>query len=194
MLNWLVSDHKTKQFSFKCSGCGKTHRGAPSFSFSRPAETCKIPKSEFDDRVYLTKDLCSIDNTSFYIRGTLKVPIIDSDESFVWGLWVKQSEESFHRYLDSYGRDQSGQHSYGWLPADFYTNREWRSRATDNGVLKTDVHWCSPGNHPEIEIFKSENHPLAQDQREGISWDRAVELTMNTMHPAATDQSLTRAS
>ena len=193
MLNWLVSDHKTKQFSFKCSSCGKTHRGAPSFSFSRPAETCTIPKAEFDKRVYLTKDLCSIDNRSFYIRGTLRVPIIDSDESFVWGLWVKQSEESFHRYLESYGRDQTGEHSYGWLPADFYTDRKWRARHTDS-VLKTDVHWVGPGKRPQIRIFENENHPLAKDQREGISWDRAVELTMKTMHPADADQRRTRAS
>ncbi len=182
MLNWLISDNKTKEFSFKCSGCGKTHRGAPSFSFSRPAETCTIPKTEYDRRVYLTKDLCSIDESSFYIRGKLNIPIRDSDEYFHWGVWVKQTRESFYRYLESYGRDQTGDHSYGWLSADFYLDKRWRARHTDR-MLKSDVHWGGAGQQPEIFIFESEDHPLAYDQRNGISWDHAVELTMNTIHP-----------
>lgn len=182
MLNWLVSDQKQKKFSFKCTGCGKVHRGAPSFSFEKPNAAQLIPEDEFNDRVYLTPDLCVIDMKDHYIRGNLKVPIHESDEAFEWRVWVKQTKESFHRYVESYGRDQSGEHSYGWLPVDFraYTNLEAAEKAP---ILKTNLHWGPSGKRPDIIIFEEETHPLARCQREGIDWDHAVELSMKTMHP-----------
>ncbi|WP_428651518.1 DUF2199 domain-containing protein [Roseibium sp.] len=171
-----IDGHK-KTFSFKCSCCGKVHEGGPSFAYNEPWHTYSIPEKERARRVRLDSDLCILDDEFFFIRVTLEVPIKETNDSFLWGLWVSQSKESFDRYAETFDEDQTGDSSFGWLAV---TLPGYVGESGEIVSLPTNVAWGK--ERPRIEIHNDQDHPLAVDQREGISWDRAVELALRLTH------------
>jgi len=173
-------DDKAKSFEFKCDCCSEIHRGSPSFAYDKPVFYFDVPEEEREDRTFLTSDLCVIDDKIFLIRAILEIPIHGVEEPFTWGIWVSQSEENFLRYQDTYDDDQSGITTFGWLAATMpgYNERDEEGLLVN---LKTNVMWQAPGDRPIVELQDCD-HPLYRDQRDGISWERAVELAQLTMH------------
>jgi hypothetical protein len=51
----------------------------------------------------------------------------------------------------------------------------------DTVQLKTNVHTRAVGRRPFIEL-EATDHPLAVEQREGITWDRVVEISEIVLH------------
>lgn len=176
---WFTIGNKPKQFSFECNCCGEVHTGGPSFAADMPHEAFTIPPDEFNERVKLNSDLCVVDGNSFYIRATLSIPIQNSSEDFLWGVWVTQSEESFRRYVETFDSDQLNDESFGWLPITFagYANSGGGIQST-----KTCVYWGKPEDRPSVVFHDDETYPMAVDQRNGIKWERAIELAMLIMH------------
>jgi hypothetical protein len=176
---------KQKTYSYTCGCCGENFSGSPSFGMSRPPFVFNVPEAEYEARVQLDDDLCLVraggnqDADLYAIRVTLDIPIHDMEEPFNWGVWVTQSEDSFFKHVGSYGADQSGEISFGWLPVTMPPYQ--RNRLGDPiESLACDVLWQSKGQRPVIVLHESD-HPLYLDQRDGISWDRAVEIARNQM-------------
>lgn len=177
-----------KTFEFRCASCGRIHRGSPSFGYDKPAYNFDVPEAERDARVKVTKDICEIwppageeGDTYYFIRGLLEVPITGVDEPFLWGVWVTQSEESFRRYFETFGQNQSGDGSFGWLAVVMPGYKRTKpGEALEH--LKCDVEWQGGDQRPLIQVQECD-HPLYRDQRDGISWERAIELAMLMMHP-----------
>jgi len=48
--------------------------------------------------------------------------------------------------------------------------------------LETNVHWCEPGVRAFVEL-EPNDHPLAVEQREGITVERVMELAADIAHP-----------
>jgi hypothetical protein len=177
-----------RTFEFKCIECGAIHRGSPSFGFDKPSSYYDVPEPERDTRIMLTKDTCFIvpaaDNEGgqihYFLRGLLEVPIVGATEPFLWGVWVTQSEDSFMKYLETFDHDQSGTSSFGWLPVAWAAYKRTRpGEYLEN--LRCSVHWQKKGKRPLIEVQECD-HPLYFDQRDGISWDRAIEIARTVMH------------
>jgi hypothetical protein len=168
-----------KQFSYLCSECGEIHKGSPSFSFKFPTYFFDVPDAEREERVFVSDDICHIRPAKdddgedvFCIRIVLEVPIKGVDDPFTWGVWVTQSKENFDKYVETFGQDQSTFGSFGWLAVNmpFYN----RSDAGAHLVhLECDVQWGTKGQRPKAVLWESA-HPLSVDQREGISWKKAI--------------------
>ena len=189
MLQIFSRKDRSRRFSYRCACCGEVHSGSPTVGYKRPNHYFTVPEGDRDDRVTIDDDLCEIrppaDNlelgTSFFIRTTLDVPIHGADEPFSWGVWVSQSEQSFCRYVDTFDDDQSGMGSFGWLVASM----PGYGRLDENGGIESvacDVVWKGDGQRPTLEVHECD-HPLFVDQRDGISWERAVELAQQALHP-----------
>jgi len=171
-----------KQFRYKCAECGKWHSGSPSFSYQYPVYYFDVPEDERDRRVQVTDDLCQIEPASddadgaviYCIRVALDITIIGLDNPFTWGVWVTQSQESFARYVDTFDEDQSAEQSFGWLAVNmpFYNDAGPDEYLTS---LECEVNWGPQGQRPTAHLWECD-HPLAVDQRNGISWDKAVEI------------------
>lgn len=159
-------------FTFKCSSCGETHEGAPSFSFTSPIQYTELTDAEKAD-AHLGADLCYIGEERF-IRVCLEVPIVGIEQPFIWGVWVSLSQPNFERYRDTYDQPVESDEYFGWfcnrLP--FYPN-------TLN--LKTLVHPRTGGIRPWLEVEET-NHPLSIDFCEGITIARAQEIAEYAMH------------
>lgn len=157
-------------FSFKCSSCGETHEGMPTFGAKAPLSFFEIPENERDQRCDLGTDDCVIDESQFFVRGCIDIPVHGHDEPFTWGVWVSLSRDShlvWVKQFDEARRSHIGPF-FGWLNA-------WLKPYPDTVNLKTRVHLRDDGIRPYIELEPTE-HPLAVEQRKGISVERVAEI------------------
>jgi len=141
-----------------------------SYSVKAPSAVAAIPEAELDRRIVFTLDQCAIDHKAFYIRGRIPIPVIGGDEPFIWGVWAQVGEPDFARANRMWrveGRE--GEPPFvGWLntPIPIYPstlNLELR-------VLTQVV-----GRRPHFELTDA-SHPLAIEQRNGITMDRVREI------------------
>jgi hypothetical protein len=163
-------------FRFKCAGCEEWHEGMPSFGADAPLYYYSIPEAERASRCDLTPDTCVVDDSSFFVRGCIEIPVHGAAEPFIWGVWVSLSQEHFETFkvlLDQPSRAGHGPY-FGWLSA-------WLQTYPDTENLKTRVHLRDDGIRPYIELEPTD-HPLALEQREGISVERVAELYTAYMH------------
>ena len=144
-----------------------------SYKAAAPWRQLVEDESQFDARVALTDDLCVVDKEHFFIRGNIEIPVTDRGgeptDTFVWSVWCSLSRKSFDRVLERWedpDRDQSPA-NFGWLSSEL-------PYAETTMNLKTLVHQRKPGEVPTIELEPT-NHPLAVEQREGISLARVEE-------------------
>ncbi|WP_435609536.1 DUF2199 domain-containing protein [Streptomyces sp. C10-9-1] len=131
------------------------------------------------DDCLLSSDQCVIQAQHYFVKGLIEIPVIGSDEVFSWGAWVTLSRESFSRAADVW--DTPGRESekpyFGWLTTDLPVY----SPTTLN--LKTNVHTRPIGQRPFIELEPTD-HPLALEQRTGITQDRVREIATALLHPS----------
>lgn len=163
-------------FEFLCSCCGAVHRGMPAFGADAPLNYYAVPREDRATRCALSTDSCIIDDQSYFVRGCIEIPVQGEDEPFSWGVWVSLSEASFKQWLELYPEERRSHVGpfFGWLNAYLKPYPETMD-------LKTRVHLRDGGIRPFIELQPTD-HPLAVEQREGISAARVEELYMLMMH------------
>jgi hypothetical protein len=154
--------------TYRCGTCGKRHDGLPDVGSDRPLPWYEIPKDERESRAVATPDTCIIDNEHFFIRGVVEIPLVGKPDRFGFGVWVSQKRENFERYRNE-PESTEIRPSFGWL----CTRIAFYSR--DTYLLKTKAHFRAGGLRPAIELEPTD-HPLAVDQREGITLDKAWDI------------------
>lgn len=154
--------------SYQCTVCGELHEGLPDIGADKPDYWWNVPDEEREQRVELTPDTCVIDGEEFFIRGIIHIPVHGRREDFGFGVWVSQKEENFHTYVKNFDSADIGPF-FGWLSTRLACYDE------DTLSLKTMAHFRGGGRRPSIELEPTE-HPLAVDQRDGITLERAWEI------------------
>ena len=124
-----------------------------------------MPEAEREERVFL------IDEYRFFVRGCLEIPVHGGCEPFIWGVWVSVSEDAFYEFQDLIGVDARSQHG----PFEGQLCSPPRPYP-DSTNLKAVVRLRDHGIGPLVEVEAS-NHPLALEQRNGISQERVAEIT-----------------
>jgi hypothetical protein len=148
----------------------------PTFAADAPLYFYRIPEEEREARCVLQSDTCVIDGKLFFVRGCIEIPVDGANEPFIWGAWVSlgaQSFEDFVACVDTPKRAHIGPF-FGWLSAELpvYPN-------TEN--LKTRIHLRDDGIRPYIELEPTD-HPLAVEQRSGITADRVADIYVHYEH------------
>lgn len=173
--------------TWKCNLCDQWHTELPfAYGPSHPDLYFDLPKEERDERVEVDQDFCVIDGKHFFVRGRLEIPVIDSDEVFAWDVWVSQSETNFKRtikLMNTEGRE-SEEPYFGWLSNNLHLY-------PDTTILKVHVHTKPVGIVPIIELEPTE-HPLAVEQRNGITLARVKEIAALILHPDSTPSNNTK--
>jgi hypothetical protein len=169
----------TVDFEFQCRTCGQIHKGMPTLGWDYPISVLDVPPEERDKRVDLGSDDCVIDNKWFFVRGCIEIPVIGLDEPFIWGTWVSLSEKSYNRFVELFemkGRENEPPF-FGWLnhTPPGYPFQE---------LYKTMVHLRPIPTRPLIELEPTD-HPLAVEQRNGITTERLKEIVEIAMHNKA---------
>lgn len=151
------------------------HRISFCFGPLEPFSYAAIPETERRSRARLNSDLCIIDNTNFFIRGCLDIPIVNTKGVFRWLVWASVSGKSFDLMLEHWekaGRETDPPY-FGWLNTRL-------PHYPDTLNLKVNVHTRPVGERPQVEVEPT-NHPLAIEQRSGISRSRAQGLANLTL-------------
>ena len=163
---------------WKSNLCDEWHTDLPfAYGPNYPDLYFDIPEEERAKRIEVDKDFCVIDGKHYFVRGRLEIPVIDSDTVFAWDVWVSQSEANFKRALElknTKGRE-SEQPYFGWLSNNLHLY-------PDTTNLKTHIHTQPVGFVPTIEMEPTD-HPLAVEQREGITLKRVKEIAALILHP-----------
>jgi hypothetical protein len=167
------------EFQFKCATCDEVHVGMPSFAVNEPSHFWSVPEAERVARCDLASDVARIDE-HFFVRGCLDIPVDGTHDVFTWGVWVSLSAASAEQFLASYDTAERSHIGpfLGWLNTSLAPYPETLN-------LKTHVHLRNNGSRPFIELEPTD-HPLAIEQRAGISQHRVGELYSHIM-AAATD-------
>jgi hypothetical protein len=165
------------EFEFKCATCGEVHKGIPTFGADYPMTVLQIPESEREAKVELGSDDCVIDEQDFYIRGCIEIPVHGHDDPFIWGTWVSLSEDSFSKFIEYFSQSKRSHAGpfFGWHCCDFLPYDETCVN------LKTHAHLGDDGIRLFIELEPTD-HPLAIEQRDGISERRLIEIYQTVMH------------
>lgn len=167
--------------SFRCSRCRQVHLGLPlSYNTPAPVYVLDLTETERRERVRLSEDLCEFRDEQgwhYFINGLIQIPLLDGPEPyFSWGVWVSLSDTNYERTLQQWqqpGRE-SEPPSFGWLSTALPYDP-----STIN--LKTNVHMQPVGERPLIELEPT-NHPLAVEQRDGITRERVREIAEQVLH------------
>ena len=160
---------------FTCGQCGSRHDDLP-MAYGAEAPAFWSPDLADDPRSDLGTDQCVIDGEHFFVRGIIPLPVLDTDTAFEWGAWVSVSRASMDHITevrDTEGREH-GDPYFGWLSTELPTYP-----STLN--LKTNLHTRPVGLRPVIELEPTE-HPLAVEQRSGITMARVQEFAELLLH------------
>jgi hypothetical protein len=162
---------------FKCGKCDAWHDGPPlHYGAAAPMHYYLIPEPEREKRCELTSDVCMVDEEHFYIVGNVDIPVIGSDETFSWDVWVSLSKASMQRVMELW--ETPGRESEPPYFGRFGTELPGYPQTLS---LKTHVHTRKVGRRPFIELEPTD-HPLAVEQRTGITWERVQQIAEQVMH------------
>jgi hypothetical protein len=167
--------------SYKCILCGNEHdEDLFDVSSTKPDVYFAIPESERESRIHLTDDTCVVDHGLFLIRGIIEIPIIDTEATFAFGMWATQSWDHFDAY-QSFPESSNIGPFPGQLEGYLRCYEPHQTRG-----LRVTVIFPGGGLRPKF-ILVDPDHPLAQDQRNGISIERALWIQHQYSDPPTND-------
>lgn len=167
-----------KSSTYFCSCCSKQHDGPP-LSYGTFAPAYWHPDLENQPGSVLGDEQCVVGGTDFFVRGRLVLPIVDADEEFDWGVWVSVSRSNFDRLTEMWDNPDRAEEPpyFGWLATELPLYQP----TTLN--LKINLHTQPVGIRPVIELEPTD-HPLAVEQRSGITFARVRAIAEQLLHPA----------
>lgn len=162
---------------FTCRACGQFHDELPlRFGPPAPALWYTIPEDEREERCLLSSDQCVVDRQRFFMVGNLELPIVGSTEKFSWDAWVELNQADFERACDLWdapGRESEPPYSgtLATLLPDY----------PETVNLNVSIQTRPVGLRPFIEV-RTLDHPLAAEQRQGITLDRVQRFSEIILH------------
>jgi hypothetical protein len=162
---------------FVCSRCGSHHQELP-LNYSTMAPDIWDEGLSGDPESMLSLDHCVVTGEFFFIKGLIEIPVIDTGETFRWGVWASVRREDFIRNMqlwESPGREYEEPYR-GTLATglDHYTPSTYQ--------LRVDVHTRPVGIRPIVAV-RDYSHPLSAEQRKGMTRRRAQCIAETVLHP-----------
>jgi hypothetical protein len=162
---------------YTCGSCGAYHPELPfSYFVPLPDSILAVPEAERDSRCMILDEVCVIDDEHFFMRGNIQIPVHGQEARFSWTVWTSLSRGNFERALRLWDTPERANEPpyFGWL-----NNRLPPYPNTQS--LATHVHTQPVGVRPFVELEPTD-HPLAVEQREGITMARVQEIASIMLH------------
>lgn len=150
--------------SFTCSTCGQVHPGLPTdYGFRLPDEVHALAYLERYARSRSNADLCTLDESRYFIRGIILVPLKEMDDNFCWGIWAEVDKATHDHYVAGFNGDSIlGTTGKGALANTIPGYSE------TNG-LEVQIEFQDENGRPRYLFLASAAHALAHEQHGGIS-------------------------
>jgi len=165
---------------YKCSGCGQVHEGIPHVVCKAPCYYDGASPEDREKNFKLTSDTCVMkegDDTHYFVRAAMLMPIRGTDVQFGWGIWVSLSEKNFNRYLALRTDEEIAAEPayFGWFANNIGEDYPDATR------LKCRVD-LQPGNKRPLVTLEPTEHPLSREQREGMSVEQVAKILSSLEH------------
>jgi hypothetical protein len=159
--------------SFICETCGESHAGSPTDTgYTLPDDVWSIPEAERASQAKWTSDLCQM-GERYFIRCLLRLPFIDRESYYGWGVWAEVDWATFKRYLDVYDSDATNEPvEHARLANDIPTYDSTRG-------LPISVQFGTSTARPTISFSDDQLHKLAIESRTGLSEIRYHEILVS---------------
>jgi hypothetical protein len=167
-----------------CPRCGQVHDiGDLEPSFRRPDPFVAIPRAEREFRTLDGNDHCAIRDAAdtqrrYFLRVLLPIPVEGREVPCSWGIWAEVSPEDYKRAMDLWRDPRQGEEPPfpGRLANTCPGYRETQG-------LPGTVQLISPESIPHFHFLAEVDHPLAVEQRQGVSPTRVLEWLLPWIHP-----------
>jgi hypothetical protein len=164
--------------TYQCHACGQLHDGPPTaYGADAPIYWYGLEEPERSRRFDLGTDTAVLDDGHFFIRGQIELPILGKKDPFAWSVWITMGRDSFAlamRYWDVPGRENILEPVVGFISTALPVY-------PDTVNLKGRIHTRPVGTRPSIELEPTD-HPLAVEQRTGITWRRVEDIAVAVLH------------
>ena len=172
-------DPRWERFSanWTCANCEEPHQGIFDLAFFAPAawpgEALYEENRELrTEGNFLSEDFCVVGGEHYFVRCVFELPLVGTDGRFGFGVWSTLSRENFDIYVDGFDEGMQG-HLGPWF--GWFSNR--LPGYPDTFGLKVYVQPNDRRHRPKLSLIReSVGHPLADEQRTGITFDRLREL------------------
>jgi hypothetical protein len=159
-----------------CPTCGGVHRGVFDLACGKPdpfpeTDAYSPNAAVLTSSRFLSEDFCVLDGEQHFVRCILQLPIVGAaDERFAYGVWARLAKADFVRYTESFDQGQQGGLGPwpGWL-----SNR--LVGYLDSLGLTCRVQPRNGRQRPTVALQPGD-HPLVAEQRDGITFDRLLEI------------------
>jgi hypothetical protein len=159
---------------WRCAGCERVHHGLFDLGMDHPDPWPGDAAPESNEQVtrgtdVLTEDFC-ISDGSFFVRAVLPIPLVGTSETFAYGTWSTLSEKNFWAYVETFDSGEQGGLGpwFGWFAHRL-------KGYPDTANLRCRVHPRPRRQRPRIELEPTD-HPLSVESREGIGFDRLLDI------------------
>ncbi|MEZ5926780.1 MAG: DUF2199 domain-containing protein [Hyphomicrobiaceae bacterium] len=165
---------KAPSIRYRCGSCSKLHQGLPELTFSSPHPYARLPEAERAARARLGSDLCVIDETRFFLRAVLQLPIAGYDDRFGFGVWAEVGATDFRTYFQNF--DNTRNSHLGPFEGKLANALPG---FPETGGLNCEVHLQDGGRRPVLALGPA-SHPLSVAHVEGLAIDRAIEIVRDS--------------
>ena len=167
----------------QCGTCGGEHdlsEMEPSYTY--PDAYLAVPEEERDHRAVIGSDECRVQtgpdtDPRYFLRVLLPIPVRGEHEACAWGVWAEVSESAFERTRELW--DDPGQYDEPPFAATLANALTCYSATLG---LPGEVTLGGPEIVPTFVLANQLDHPLAQEQRDGVHPERVVEWLFAHLH------------
>lgn len=134
-----------------------------------PEPIAELPEAEQAARATISSDLCSLDDEHYFVRAVLHLPILKTGASLGFGVWGSLAKVNFNQYADEFDNPAPAFGPFfSWLCS-------YLRPYPDTSRVKAMMEF-QPNNRRPVIRLEPTDHPLAIDQRNGITLDRLGEI------------------
>lgn len=164
------------EMGFYCSTCGEFHKEIPmAYGSEVPFQYAELSEEERQTRAELNSETCIIDNSDYFIKGNLLIPV-QHDKEFSWNIWVKISSSAYDKIYENW--EDENRILDGPFDGQIANRLEVYP---DTLTLSVKIHIQKIGCRPKIELLES-SHPLFLEQENGITKDRVLEFSRQILY------------
>ena len=166
---------------FWCKCCGQWHEGMlMDIAYDPPASLVGTRDNPLPDIEIGSDWAYNVQKAMYLIRGVLPITVTDQpEETFNYGVWATVHPKDFWRMMELWNDERCAEEPpyFGFLVNTI-------SGYPETYGLVANVVTFSVTERPHIELEPTD-HPLAVEQREGITMTRVQEIVERVLHPDA---------
>ena len=166
--------------TFTCTVCGETHDElAQGFGVAAPLAYERLSWLERRG-CKLGDETCVLRGDRYFVRGLVEIPVKRRKTPFVWNVWSSVGPDDFRTMLEHWiSPARVADPPYAGVLAN-----DLSSVYPSTLNLKLGIRSRPVGQRPLLEL-EAVDHPLAVEQRDGITVDRVREINSILRHHSA---------